>query len=81
MFLLNYFVGSGVPLPQRYPNSVASAFYVSFFNLILASLAFEMSGGPAQLERRASDRKVAGSMPVLGITSLCPWERHLKQIS
>ena len=33
------------------------------------------------LERRASDCKVAGSMPVLGITSLCPWERHLTLIS
>ena len=33
------------------------------------------------LERRASDRKFAGSMPVLGITSLCPWERHLTLIS
>ena len=32
------------------------------------------------LERRASDCKVAGSMPVLGITSLCPWERHLTLI-
>ena len=33
------------------------------------------------LERRASDRKFAGSMPILGITSLCPWERHLTLIS
>ena len=33
------------------------------------------------LERRASDCKVAGSMPVLGITLLCPWERHLALIS
>ena len=33
------------------------------------------------LERRASDRKFAGSMPVLGITSLSPWERHLTLIS
>ena len=30
---------------------------------------------------RASDRKVAGLMPVLGISSLCPWERHLTLIS
>ena len=28
------------------------------------------------LERRVSDRKVFGSMLVLGITSLCPWQRH-----
>ena len=29
------------------------------------------------LESRASDREVAGLMPVLGITSLyCPWERR-----
>ena len=33
------------------------------------------------LERRASDRKVVGSMPVLGITSLYPWERYLMLIS
>ena len=33
------------------------------------------------LERRTSDRKFAGSMPILGITSLCPWERHLMLIS
>ena len=35
------------------------------------------------VERQASnrkvarDRKVAGSMPTVGITSLCPWERPL----
>ena len=40
-----------------------------------------LSGVVAQLvTARASDRKVAGSMPVLGITSLCPWERHLTLI-
>ena len=33
------------------------------------------------LERRGSDRKVPGSMPVLGIMSLCPWERHFTLIS
>ena len=27
-------------------------------------------------ERRASDRKVAGLMLEVGITSLSPWERH-----
>ena len=32
------------------------------------------------LERRASNGKVAGSMPELGITSLCPWQRHLTLI-
>ena len=36
--------------------------------------------GKRQVERRASDHKVAGLMPVLGITSLCPWERHLTLI-
>ena len=30
---------------------------------------------------QASDQKVAGSMPELGITSSCPWERHLTLIS
>ena len=39
-------------------------------------------GGIAQrLERRACDREVAESMPVLGNTLLCPWKRHLTQIS
>ena len=33
------------------------------------------------LECPASDRKVAGSMPILGIALLYPWERRLKQIS
>ena len=33
------------------------------------------------LERRVSDRKVTGSMPELGITSLCSWERWLTLIS
>ena len=33
------------------------------------------------LERRGSNCEVTGSMPVLGITSLCPWERHFKLIS
>ena len=30
---------------------------------------------------RASDCKFAGWMPVLGITSLCPWDRQLTLIS
>ena len=29
----------------------------------------------------SSDSKVAGSMPVLGITLLDPWKRHLALIS
>ena len=32
------------------------------------------------LERQTNDRKAAGLMSVLGITSLCPWERHLTLI-
>ena len=28
-------------------------------------------------ERRASNVKVSGSIPALGITSLCYWKRHL----
>ena len=38
------------------------------------------SGGVARLERRVSSRKVAGSMSVMGITLLYPWERHLTLI-
>ena len=36
------------------------------------------SGGVAKLVKapRASDRMIAGSMRVLGITSFCPWKRH-----
>ena len=29
-------------------------------------------------ERQVNDRKVAGLMPVLGITLLCPWKKILK---
>ena len=38
-----------------------------------------MRGGVVQLVR-ASNRKIAGSMPVLGITSLRPWEKHITLI-
>ena len=31
------------------------------------------------LEHQASDQKFADSMTILGITLICPWERHLTQ--
>ena len=49
-----------------------------FFLLTYAEIAATQL---SWLERRASDRKFDGSMAVLGITSLCPWERHLTLIS
>ena len=45
-------------------------FFYMLANLLAAALLI-------WLQHRASDREVAGSMPVLGITSLCPWERRL----
>ena len=57
-----------------------TSYYIKFFKLVLfkqfpAKSEFYnfckyVDGGETQLIR-ASDRKVAGSMPVLGITSLC----------
>ena len=39
-------------------------------------------GGVAQLvEHQSFNRKVEGSIPELGVTSLCPWERHFMPIS
>ena len=51
--------------------------------MLLNSLPSSDEGGDvAQLvERRARDRKVAGLIPELGITSLCPWEKLLTLIS
>ena len=53
--------------------------YTSLENIRLHEVS---GGGVAQLIRgRASDRKVAGLIPVLDSTSLCPWKRHLTLIS
>ena len=44
-------------------------------------VAYYLFGGRSVGWRaRASNRKVAGSMPVPGITLLCPWERDLMLI-